>query len=293
MTSPAAVATPIIDAILHPSDFSEAGDVAFAHALKAALIAKSRLTLLHASSKAAAEEWGEFPGVRETLERWGLIPPGSPKSAVPKLGIDVNKVISQNDDPVRAVLHYLSGHQTDLIVLATSQHDGRTSWLHKSVAEPIARKSGQMTLFVPAGVDGFVSLDDGSVSLTSVLIPVNDAPEPQSAVMAAARLARQLQCPAGTFTLLHIGGGDPTAHLYRPEVPGWTWKTVARAGDVTNGILETADETQAALLVMSTSGRHGFLDALRGSHSERVLRQANCPLLAVPEHSLAADALRI
>ena len=37
--SSTALATPIIDAILHPSDFSEAGDVAFAHALKAALIA--------------------------------------------------------------------------------------------------------------------------------------------------------------------------------------------------------------------------------------------------------------
>ena len=34
----------IVDSILHPSDFSEASEVAFAHALKAALIARSRLT---------------------------------------------------------------------------------------------------------------------------------------------------------------------------------------------------------------------------------------------------------
>ena len=39
----------------------------------------------------------------------------------------------------------------------------------------------------------------------------------------------------------------------------------------------------AGLIVMSTDGRNGFLDALRGSHSERVLRQAPCPLLTVPE----------
>ena len=36
------------------------------------------------------------------------------------------------------------------------------------------------------------------------------------------------------------------------------------------------------LIVMCTDGRHGFLDALRGSHSERVLRRTPCPLLAIP-----------
>ena len=42
-------AYPILDTILHPSDFSEASEVAFAHALKAAFIARARLTLLHVS----------------------------------------------------------------------------------------------------------------------------------------------------------------------------------------------------------------------------------------------------
>ena len=40
---------PIIDSILHPSDFSAASEVAFAHALKAALIAKAQLTVMHVS----------------------------------------------------------------------------------------------------------------------------------------------------------------------------------------------------------------------------------------------------
>jgi nucleotide-binding universal stress UspA family protein len=33
---------------------------------------------------------------------------------------------------------------------------------------------------------------------------------------------------------------------------------------------------------MATEGRHGFLDAVRGSTTERVLREAGCPVLAVP-----------
>ena len=42
---------------------------------------------------------------------------------------------------------------------------------------------------------------------------------------------------------------------------------------------------------MTTDGRDGFLDALRGSHSERVLRQAPAPVLAVPAGSLAGGYL--
>jgi hypothetical protein len=62
---------PIIDSILHPADFSAASAVAFAHALKAALIAKTQLTVMHASPSMTAE-WTDFPGVRETLIRWRL-----------------------------------------------------------------------------------------------------------------------------------------------------------------------------------------------------------------------------
>ena len=42
---------PVIDHILHPSDLSEASQVAFAHALKVALISGARLTMMHVSPK--------------------------------------------------------------------------------------------------------------------------------------------------------------------------------------------------------------------------------------------------
>jgi nucleotide-binding universal stress UspA family protein len=293
MSTPTGSAPPILEFILHPSDFSEASRVAFAHALKAALIAKSVLTLVHVAAPSEKVDWSEFPGVRETLERWKLLPPHSSKSAVPKLGIDVKKFVGHDKDPVGSILRYLEMHPTELIVLATSQHEGRTHWLHKSVAEPIARKSGQMTLFLPGGVKGFVSLEDGSVSLANILIPVADSPNAQPAVVAAARLVRRLERPSGTMTLLTVGGDAPLNKLHRPEVPGWTWQSRTVAGDVVTRILEAAGEVKADLIIMSTAGHHGFLDALRGSTSEQVLRRATSPLLAVPEHSFAAEAMRV
>lgn len=142
-----------LQSVFHPSDFSEASEVAFAHALKVALVASSKLTLLHVKESHGAE-WEHFPGVRDTLERWGLIPKGSPRSAVGQLGIDVTKVIASSEDPVKACLGFLRKQPVDLIVLAVRQHEGHMRWLEKSVGGTIARRAGQMTLFIPQGRGG-------------------------------------------------------------------------------------------------------------------------------------------
>src|SRR5678815_1415001 len=104
MTQTAGPGFSIIRSVLHPTDFSESSLVAFHHALKAALSTKSKLTLLHVASDA---EWSRFPGIRETLERWGVLPEGSPKSAVGELGITASKVVANEGSPVDAVLRYL------------------------------------------------------------------------------------------------------------------------------------------------------------------------------------------
>jgi len=280
---------PVLDSVLFASDFSAGSLVAFHHALKAALMARSKFTILHLSPGVAAA-WTEFPGVRETLERWGFLPPDSPRSAVPKLGIDVRKVVAHSPSPVQSVLRYLESHPADLIVLATHADDGRAGWMKDSVTDPLARKAGQMTLCIPDGVEGFVSASDGSVSLERILIPIASQPNPQTAVAAAARLVIRLQRPHGTFTLLHVGDANAMPVVECPTVPGWEWKKVTCTGDVIQGILESARKESTDLIVMSTDGRNGFLDALHGSHSERVLRSATCPLLTIPDGSLAGVA---
>jgi nucleotide-binding universal stress UspA family protein len=280
MTSESTV--PIIRTVLHPSDFSEASLAAFAHALKAALISKGKLILIHVSDE-DQREWTEFPQVRETLERWKLLPAGSPRSAVAELGIDVAKVIGNAPNPVKGVLGFIERYGADLVVLAT--HHRGLDWLHHSISEPVARKSGEMTLFVPTGARGFVSLTDGSVSLRNILIPIATTPRPEAAVAGAARLIEQLKCESGKFTLLHVGEEGSAPPVVTPDVPGWTWHSITRQGNVIEVIHETARQADTDLILMSTDGRNGFLDVLRGSHSERVLRHAPCPLLAIPDYS--------
>jgi nucleotide-binding universal stress UspA family protein len=274
-----------VESIFHPSDFSEASEVAFAHALKIALVAKAKLTMLHVEASPSAE-WQDFPGIRDTLERWGLIPKGSPKSAVGQLGIDVDKVIASSKDTVKACLGFLEKHPRDLIVLAVRQQAGRMRWLDKSVGKPMAREAGQITLFIPHGVKGFVSREEGTILLRNILIPVTSKPRPQPSVEAAARLIRNLQLSAGMVTLLHVG---PAAEAPSVKLPGntdWTWNRVAKAGEPADAILQAATELRADLIVMTTDGRDGFLDGLRGTTSERVLRKARCPVANLPAGSM-------
>lgn len=278
----------IIESVLHPTDFSEGSKVAFYHALKAALTARSRITLLNVSDD-GRPKWSKFPGVRETLERWKLLPEGSPKSAVAELGLDVRKAVTPKSDPVSAVVGFLKQHPAELIVLATHRRTGAMGWLNSSVAEPIARKANEMTLFISGETKGFVSPEDGSVSLRNILIPIALTPEAQPALDAAARIVRSLNCDQGTFTLAHVGSEGSMPVVNTPDVPGWDWKREVRQGEVIQTIIDLSKETAADLIVMTTDGRNGFLDGLRGSHSERVLRLAEMPLLTVPQGSYAYD----
>jgi len=254
------------------------------------LMAQANLTILHVSPDRDAE-WIDFPGVRAALERWGLLPMNSRRSDVAKLGIHVKKVQAVHSDPIESVTSYLAGHATDLIVLATDQSKGGFPWLSKSVAVPVALASGQMTLFIPKGVAGFVSSHDGSISLTNILIPVASKPSGQAALQAAVRMAYRLHRPIGVFTVLHVGEEEDMPDLHYSDMPGWQWEKVIRQGNVAEVICGTAEEIKADLIVMTTEGRHGFLDALRGSHSEQVLRKTPCPLLAIPAGGFIASVL--
>ncbi len=267
--------------IFHPSDFSDASDVAFVHALKLAVLANGRLTILHAGDKGGRQE---FPRVRRTLERWEMLPPDSPKEAIFSVGLDVQKIAAPHSDPAPAVLHYLGEHPHDLIVLATHQHDGFDRWTHKQVAEPIARRSGEMTLFIPHASEGFVSLESGAVSLRNILIPVDHSPDPQIAVDGAVSFAHALECRKVAFTLLHVGEEDRFPEVVMSERETWQWRRTYKQGNVERQILQAADECRADLIVMTTRGHHGFLDALRGSATERIVRNSKCPVLALPAY---------
>jgi nucleotide-binding universal stress UspA family protein len=272
---------------LHPTDFSAASELAFAHALKLTLLTSGELRVLHVAPDAGPAGWKNFPGVREALERWRVLPPGSPSSAVPALGVHIEKVQAAASDPVSQTCEFLRQHPADLIVMATHPRDGFARWRQPSVAAAIGQHAGEIALFVPEGASGFVSPHTGELGLRRILVPVDHVPSPQPAIDAAVSLALLAGNAPITFCLLHVGDtAFPT--IDAPQRATWSWERQTEPGAAVDCLVASMQEWGPDLLVMTTQGRHGFMDALRGSTTERVLREARCPLLAV---SVSARAL--
>lgn len=274
---------PFIRSVVHATDFSAAGERAFAHALGVALLTQASLTLVHVTSASVAD-WKGYPAVRKTLERWKLLEPGSAQEDVAmKLGVQVKKLAIESRFPALALARYLDTEPADLLVVATEGREGVARWLQGSVAEAMARWSRTMTLFVPADAKrSIVALADGNLTLQNVLIPVDRTPHAGAALEFARRAAAIISEPKATITLLHVGAEDGVPSLAADDGPEWSFARVRREGDPVEEIEAVAESVRAELILMPTHGRHGVFDALRGSTTEQVVRRASCPVLAVP-----------
>jgi nucleotide-binding universal stress UspA family protein len=267
--------------IFHPTDFTQASQTAFVHALKLALVMQTKLSIMHVDSDVAREHFEDFPRVRPILTQWGLLRNGSSKESVTSLGIQIKKIRAVGDDPAQAFLHHLEFHPADLLVLSTEQRTGLDRWLHRPVAEPTARGAHLPTLFVPSHVEGCVSAQDGTTRLRRILIPVDRAETAQRTIDAATVTAEALGSMALNMQLVHVGG-DPMPPIRQHQRPGWTWCQTHCQGNVVDWIIGMGAEYDVDLIVMTTEGHQNWSDALRGSTTERVVREARCPVLSVP-----------
>lgn len=272
----------VIHRIFHPTDFSADSQVAFAHALKLAVAYRAELTIMHVDPDVSPEGFEDFPRVRPTLAKWGLLSESSTKSDVTTLGVHIRKVRALAADAKQAIIHHLTTTPTDLMVLSTHQHEGFARWTHHSLAEPVSRHMHVKTLFVPSHVQGFVAGDSGKTSLHRVLLPISLTPPSQPAIDAATTLVTQVNVSPVTFTLVHAGKEPDTTALVLPEKPDWSWNQLFGKSDPVEWILAAGAEFDVDLIVMATKGQDSVLDLLRGSTTERVLRGARCPVLAIP-----------
>ncbi|SHG75898.1 Nucleotide-binding universal stress protein, UspA family [Kaistia soli DSM 19436] len=265
--------------IAHPTDFTPASESAFAHALKLAILLKAELHILHVHRLGDPHSSGDHaPAVRETLARWGLLAADAPREAVePATGVAVFKVDIRDRDASAGVQHFIARHAVDLLVLGTHSREGLDRVMHGSVAEKIAALAEAPVLLVPSEVPGFVDSETGALSLGRILVPVAADPEPAYALSILAGLTNAIGLSRDIADFIHVG----------TEPPRIVWgdgdkSAVVREakGPIVETILNEADG--AGLIVMPTRKRDSLLDMLRGTHTERVMRHAPCPVLAIP-----------
>jgi len=264
--------------IIHPTDLSEAGGPGFAHALRLATLLKADLRILHVRRRGEdATHSNGFPAVRHTLSQWGLIPDSARREDIERqIGVHIAKMDILDHSAADGIRHYVEHEGASLLVMETHGRDGFDRMVHGSVAEDIAAALEVPVLFVPLHSNGFVSASTGNVAIRRIVVPVARQPHPQPAIEIFMAMARDLRLRLDRIEFIHIGADAPDI-----RISGGVRAPVRQVeGAVIDAILSAADDAQ--LIVMPTARRDSLLDMLRGTTTERVVRHARCPVLAIP-----------
>jgi nucleotide-binding universal stress UspA family protein len=268
--------------IVHPTDFSAGDAAAFAHALAMTLASKSQLCLLQVREPGEAffSQTQGLRHVRDLLVRWKMLAEDTPYDRwESELDVQVSSVSVIARNARSGILEFLEDRPANLVVLATYEHKALARWLDVPVHHSVLRKLRTMSLFLPAGAKGFVDKDTGALALKKVLVPV-DADVDSLPAIRRVQAMLELVSSKASLQLLHVGERAPGLIDERGAPLGLP--IAVRKGPVVDAILEVADGLKVDAIAMPTRGRHGLLDAVRGSTSARVLDGARWPLLAVP-----------
>lgn len=114
-----------IRAIAHPTDFSPQGQLAFAHALRLAMLHRCPLDLLHVRDPDGPSERQVSQGPRPVAALGDAVGRCQPIADVlPATGVAVRKVDIRDDNAVDGLADYLWEHDIDLVVMATYSAPG-------------------------------------------------------------------------------------------------------------------------------------------------------------------------
>ena len=267
--------------ILHPADPTEAGQMAFAHALKVALTFEAKLYILRSKTVDAGNKTQpRMPLVRKTLEQWNLLDEGSQQPHVfNELGISVKKIDQARLRPAAAIAYHLENHAVDLIVLSAHLQNGLKPAAVYQFMQQVMRATGAQILYIPDKIKGFVSARDGTATLNKILVPVVRQPSPESALKEAVALADTLGEEGVTISLVHVGDphGIPTVRF--PWNSRFLWNKIVRQGDAADEINALAYILPADLIVITTRKSNLLSSSGQGSVTARILPKAPCPVL--------------
>lgn len=292
--------------VLCPIDFSQPSLRALDYAVAFAAWHEARLAVMHVVpsfepflvTPGRNADTGEpvFPvgrdDVIEALHRAAKAAGASPSrvEAFTDSGVVVPRVVARAVD-----------WNADLLVAGTHGFSGVDHLLLGSVAERLMHRAPCPVLTVPPAAH---AASPAPVAIRRILCPVDFSPSSELAAGFAMDLGKQLDA---AVTLLHVVDwpDDADLRLHRhfevPEVRGHLMADARQqlgalvsaaphgtavahhvvSGNPKTQILTHAREHDAHLIVMGAQGRGGVGLTLLGSTTERVVREAACPVLTV------------
>lgn len=268
--------------IVHPTDFAPGDAAAMAHAVALSLASKSilKLLLVRIDKESFYSPTQGLRQVRDLLVSWGVLGKDAAYDRWEKeLEMEVSSVSIAARNARAGILEFLQDTFCNLVVLANYPNKALTRWTDASVHTSLLRQGRMMSLFVREGRRGFVDPKTGAIGLKRILMPIAAGVD---SVPAVRRIQAMLALSdnRAEINLLHVGK-RPLALVDDNGVP-LDLPILLRDGAVVDTILAAAGELDVDMIAMPTPGRHGLLDAVRGSVSAQVLEDARWPLLAVP-----------
>lgn len=252
------------------------------HAVAMALASKSilRLLLVRVDNESFYSPTQGLRQVRDLLVGWGLLGPDAAYDRWEKeLELQVSSVSIAARNARAGILEYLEDAFCNLVVLANYPNKALTRWTDASVHTTLLRKGRMMSLFLRDGRRGFVDPKTGAIGLQRILMPIAGGVDSVPAIRRIQAMLALIDNHA-EIKLMHVGKRSPV--LVDENGAALDMPILLRDGAVVEAILAAADEFKVDAIAMPTAGRHGLLDAVRGSASARVLEDARWPLLAVP-----------
>jgi nucleotide-binding universal stress UspA family protein len=280
--------------ILCPVDFFPASEHAFDYAIALAQNYDADVHVLHVVSAVTPTSYEFQLNTAEVLTQLRKHAEEKMKSLVARAeeaGVSAHPE-TRIGDIDETIVHAVGEHKPDIVIMGTHGRRGFERWFLGSVTERLLRKSPVPVLTTSdAGSRARVPPDVRRVLVTT------DFSEGTNRAMDYAFAIAQ-EAPA-EVTLLHVMQQPPESReplegvrkiledhldsMVPPEVRNWcTVSARVEIGTPYQRVLAVAEETEVDLIVMNIHGIGLWERAVMGATAERVLRAAECPVLAIP-----------
>lgn len=266
-------------------------------AVELAVHMQARLDVFHVVTLHAADPGGLKDSLEDylkKLEEEVFADLSERSDVIKRRGVAVEVSVERSVSASEAIVDKASEIEADVIVMGTHGRTGFGKLLLGSVAEQVVQHAGCDVMTV--GKDAKVA--EGADGFEPILVPVDFADYSEKAIA----VAQKLVPTDGKLVVQHVvstpihpsfyAGGVTQMFDVDPELPNRIREQLAKLYDgpgelvVTEGnpaeeILKAADEHKVQMIVMGTRGLSGLDHVLLGSVTERVIRKARVPVLAV------------
>jgi nucleotide-binding universal stress UspA family protein len=211
-------------------------------------------------------------------------------------------VAVEKGNPEEIILARAEADEKILVAMATHGRSGIAQWLLGSVAEKVVRE-GKNPLFLVRAKEE--AKTDGQAALTSIVVPLDGSKLAESILPDVSELAKAMKLKVvllQTFTLKHI------IQAYKDSIPdfdelhkssksgasryleeqeqrlkkeGLDVSSVTAEGEAAETVIELARGAPDSLIAICTHGHSGIRRWMLGSVTEKVVRHADNPILAI------------